>query len=378
MKKTTRGMGAVVAGLAMLTLCAVSAPAAERPGFEPYVVRRGDTLSKISGRVFGDVKRWRELLKENPQVTSANLIFPGDILFVPVPLAAASAAGAGGGLAASAGADVGTSAAVSGSAGTESKADAAATGDQGGGAVRAGADAASGGEPAAAPELPAEQTRAIPVVSPTLYRSAGFISDKLPELAIVATQDDRILLGTGDAAVINAPISPGTRLTVVRANRRIFHPVTGAYLGWLVRVLGAAEVTCRGERTSTVALLAMNETASVGDYLVPIDQNDVLEQTSLAGKARPRCIPAGSCDGVIVAFNDERLVIGEQDYAYIDRGTASGVSQGQRFTIFREVGPEGRVPVGELQVLRAGLQTSTALITTSVQEVQVGQLLRAR
>jgi hypothetical protein len=381
MKKTTSGMGAAVAGLAMLTLCAVSASAAERPGFEPYVVRRGDTLSKISGRVFGDVKRWRELLKENPQVTSANLIFPGDILFVPVPQAAASAAGAAGGLAASAGADAGTSVAVSGSAGAETQADAAATGDQGGGAEAASGSepgAAAGGEPAATPELPAEQMRAMPVVSPTLYRSAGSISEKLPAVAIVATQDDRILLGTGDAAIVNAPISPGTRLTVVRANRRIFHPVTGAYLGWLVRVLGAAEVTCRGERTSTVALLAMNETAGVGDYLLPIDQNDVLEQTSLAGKARPRCIPAGSCDGVIVAFNDERLVIGEQDYAYIDRGTASGVAPGQRFTIFREVGPEGRVPVGELQVLRAGLQTSTALITTSVQEVKVGQLLRAR
>ena len=103
MKKTTSGMGAVVVGLAMLTLSAVSAPAAERPGFETYVVRSGDTLSKISGRVFGDVKRWREILKENPQVTNANRIFPGDILLVPVPETAAPAGGAGGGLAARAG-----------------------------------------------------------------------------------------------------------------------------------------------------------------------------------------------------------------------------------------------------------------------------------
>ena len=51
---------------------------------------------------------------------------------------------------------------------------------------------------------------------------------------------------------------------------------------------------------------------------------------------------------------------------------------GQRFTIYREIAPEGRVTVGELQVLRAGVHTSTALITTSIQEVQVGYLLRAR
>ena len=81
---------------------------------------------------------------------------------------------------------------------------------------------------------------------------------------------------------------------------------------------------------------------------------------------------------MIVAFNEDRLAVGEQDLAYIDRGTAAGVAPGSRFTIYREIAPEGRVPVGELQVLRAGEHTSTALITTSIQEVQVGYLLRAR
>ena len=83
-------------------------------------------------------------------------------------------------------------------------------------------------------------------------------------------------------------------------------------------------------------------------------------------------------DGVIVAFNEDRQAVGEQELAYIDRGTAAGVTPGQRFTIYREIAPEGRITVGELQVLRAGVHTSTALITTSIQEVQVGYLLRAR
>jgi LysM repeat protein len=374
MKKTPSGIGAVVAGLAVLTLFAAPAPAAERPGFETYVVRSGDTLSKISGRVFGDVKRWREILKENPQVTNANRIFPGDTLLVPVPATAAPAGGAGGGLVAGEGAAAGMS-----GAGLEAVAAPAPTGDQG-----AGADAAAGAAPetgaeadttAAAPEPPA---RAVPVVSPALYRAAGFIADRLPAIAIVASQDNRILLGTDDAAIVNQPILCGTRFTVVRAERRVFHPVTRQDLGWLIRILGSAEVTCRGERTSTVALRAMNADASVGDFLLPIDPNDVLEQNGLADRAQPECIPAGACDGVIVAFNEDRLVLGEQDLAYIDRGTAAGVKPGQRFTIYREVAPESRIAVGELQVLRAGVTTSTALITTSVQELQVGYLLRAR
>ena len=225
---------------------------------------------------------------------------------------------------------------------------------------------------------PVPPVRPVAVVSPALYRSAGYIADNLPVLAIIASQDNRLLLGTDDAAVINAPVSPGTRFTVASADRRVFHPVTGAYLGWLIRILGSAEVTCRGERTSTIALRAMNDAASIGDYLLPIDANDVLEQNDLAGRAVPACVPDGPCDGVIVAVNEDRNAVGEQDLVYIDRGTASGVIPGRRFTIYREIAPDGRVMVGELQVLRSGAHTSTALITTSLQEVQVGHLLRAR
>ncbi len=125
-------------------------------------------------------------------------------------------------------------------------------------------------------------------------------------------------------------------------------------------------------------LRTTNDAAGLGDYLVPIDPNDVLEQDTLAGKAQAECVPAGARDGVIVAFNDDRNAVGEQDLAYIDSGTAAGVTPGRRFTIYQQIAPEGRIPMGELQVLRAGVHTSTALITTSFQEVQVGYLLRAR
>jgi len=389
MNKTTFGMGAVVVGLALLTLSAASSPAAQRPGYETYVVRKGDTLAKISGRVFGDTKRWREILKDNPQVTHANLIYPGDTLLVPVPQTAAPSGGTGGGLAARAGSEAGPSGAGPGSARTEIVAAPAATSAQGAvgsgstPAAASGGGAGSGAEAganiaAAAPEPSAERVRPVALVNPAVYRAAGYIADRLPAIAIVASQDDRILLGTNEAAIVNAPISPGTRFTLVRANRRVFHPVTGAYLGWLIRVLGTAEVTCRGERTSTVALRTTNDAASIGDYLIPIDPNDVLEQNVLAGRVQPECIPAGPCDGVIVAFNDDRRAAGEQDLVYIDIGTAAGVTPGRRFTIYQQIAPEGCVPMGELQVLRAGVQTSTALITTSFREVHVGFLLRAR
>lgn len=366
MKKTTRCVGAVVAGLVMLSLAA-PAPAADPAGFETYVVRPGDTLSSIAGRIFGDAKRWREILTENPQVTNPNRIYPGDALLVPVPQTAAPPAGYGGELAASAGVEATV---VAGPDSPEEAPGSGASTDQ--------AAAVPEEAPAVEPVAESPPVQLVAVVNPALYRSAGSITERLPQVAIVAAEDEREMLATGDAAVINAAISPGARFTVVRADRRVFHPTTGAYLGWLVRVLGTAEVTCGGETTSTVMLSGMRLPAGIGDYLAPFNPDDRLEENALAGKIKPECIAAGASDAVVVAFDEDQEVGSERDLAYIDRGSAGGVAPGRRFLIYREIAQGGRVTVGELQVLRVGERTATALITSSVQEVRLGDLLRVR
>jgi hypothetical protein len=340
-------VGAVALGLAQ------AAAAGERPGFETYVVRRGDTLSGIAGRVFGDAKRWQEIVKENPQVTDPNRIYPGDSLLVPAPERAAVAVPL-----------------------------------EGAAAPTAPEVAEPAAEPAVAevaaptvdvPDLPVEVVRAVPVVNPALYRSAGYIADGLPAIAIVATEDERELLATGDAAIINAPVPPGRLFSVVRADRRVFHPLTGQGLGWLTRILGTAEVTCRDQTTSTVVLRGMRDAAGIGDYLVAVDPEDTLEENLLpAARMQAECIPAGPADGVIVAFDEDRLAVSENDLVYLDRGTSSDAVPGTRYVIYRETDCECRAAVGELQVLRAREQTATALVTTSLGEVLVGDLLRAR
>lgn len=387
MRRTTGCVALLMAGLALLALAATPAPA-QTPGFETYVVRHGDTLSGIAGRIFGDPKRWREILKANPQVTNANKIYPGDSLQVPVPATATDAAGADGGLAARAGSgdalagqvvDAGADAAggpggdeAAGAAGTtDGEADGAGPGEADG--AEAGAEAGTG-EPATA----AEPVRPARTVNPALYRSAGYLADGLPELAIVAGQDERLMLASGDAAIVNAPVTPGTRFTVVRADRRVFHPKTGLSLGWLIRVLGTAEVTCRDEATSTVVLRGMRDAASIGDYLVPVDPDDILDDDRLAARVIPGCLAAGPEDAVIVAFDEDRLAVSELDLAFLDKGSDGCVAPGQRFTIYREIAAGGRLVLGELQVLRVGRTSATALVTTSVQEVLVGDLLRIR
>lgn len=343
----------------MLALTALSTRATEPPSSETYIARHGDTLSGIASRVLGDARRWREILSANPQVKNANLIYPGDSLLLPAPRPVAVEVGEQGAEEAPAKAGLPPAEESGSTPESEEVADSATA-------------------PELVPELPVEVVRAVPVISTALYRSAGYLSDCLPALAIIASQDKRILLGSGDVAIVNAPIPPGRQFTVVRADRRVFHPLTGQYLGWLTRVLGTAEVTCRGEQCSTVALQGMRDAAGVGDYLVPADPGDLLEENLLPGKSKPECLSAGPADAVIVAFDEDLPAVGEQELAYIDQGSASCVSPGQRFTIYREVAPDGRMVIGELQVLRAAERTATALITTSIQEIEVGSLLRAR
>ena len=57
-----------------------------------YIVKSGDTLSKIAKEVYGDAKRWREILEANKaKIKDPDVILPGSELVIP------GTAGKGGG-----------------------------------------------------------------------------------------------------------------------------------------------------------------------------------------------------------------------------------------------------------------------------------------
>ncbi|CAN0483970.1 unnamed protein product, partial [Scytosiphon promiscuus] len=47
-----------------------------------YVVQAGDTLGKIAKETLGDAKKYKLILKLNPKLKSANLIYPKQKLLV--------------------------------------------------------------------------------------------------------------------------------------------------------------------------------------------------------------------------------------------------------------------------------------------------------
>lgn len=48
-----------------------------------YVVKSGDSLSKIALNIYGDMSRWGEILRANPQITDPNKIYVGQTLTIP-------------------------------------------------------------------------------------------------------------------------------------------------------------------------------------------------------------------------------------------------------------------------------------------------------
>lgn len=51
---------------------------------EVYIVKSGDSLSKISKQVYGDAKQWRRIFEANlDQIKDPNLIHPGQQLLIP-------------------------------------------------------------------------------------------------------------------------------------------------------------------------------------------------------------------------------------------------------------------------------------------------------
>lgn len=54
------------------------------PSGNPYLIKRGDSLSKISRKVYGDFRRWPAIYQNNrEQMPNPNLIFSGFTLYYP-------------------------------------------------------------------------------------------------------------------------------------------------------------------------------------------------------------------------------------------------------------------------------------------------------
>ena len=276
------------------------APLTLRPDApDRYVVVPGDTLWGISQRYTDSPWRWPELWGMNQgQIQNPHLIYPGAVLLLDRARGTLSLAGPGTG---------------------------PGRGEPASGSVRLSPRVRA--ETLAKQQIPSIPPSAIEpfLTRPLVIEPDGF--DNAP--TIVATQQDRVILATGNTAYVrNIGESKEETWYVYRRGNALVDPETGRTLAYEAIYLGTAQLTRAGDPAIVLLTSAVQE-INAGDKLVP------------AGRAQPinyaPHAPDVHVSGRVMAIYGGLGKVGEagpQQIVTINRGRADGIEVGHVLALY--------------------------------------------
>lgn len=345
-------------------------PQASEPG--GYVVKKGDTLWDISRTYLRDPFLWPRLWEANRSIANPNLIYPGERLMIPA---------------------VGTPAAAPEAKPGPVQAEEVEKVE----APSAEAEKVEGEKPeqpgkeaekeAAKEEAPKEaelivpKTPPIPVMTPEALACSAFIQEDRQGAVgtVLRALDDRLMIGPGDVVFVALAqpdqVAVGDRLLVLRTEILVKHPRTGAVLGSRVRGVGVLELTRVETRVGRARVTLGCDALARGDQLMKYTEMQLPE-----GAAEATDVKVAA---TIVGNPRNEQILGHRTQVFLDVGTSRGVAPGDVFAVYRgggvtvnpqsgEVLPLGQTQIGELVVVRASENTSTAVVTESSQQILDG------
>lgn len=346
---------------------------------DTYTIQSGDTLWDICARLLGDPFFWPKLWTFNQYITNPHWIYPGNLL--------------------------------SFREGTETqppqfevtKPDAVASGPTEATPTEATPMEAT---PSAqteevqegfgmAPEAPQPQVAMVdpfPIANPRKddspfevnLRQEGFIADEqLPAIGNVfksekpvknLAENDEVYLRMNDSTQAQV----GKRFTVYRTLRRVKHPKTKGYLGFLTKILAEIEVIALDKEggAATARIVTSYDVINRGDPIT--EKVDVLRKVNLSPNT-------AALDGMIVeSMVDDLTILGSGDVIYIDKGKEDGVQIGNTIDVIRTGDPLSRgsdagLPnevVGRMVIVGMRGRTSTAVIVDSFDALRIGDRVR--
>ncbi|HEU0032841.1 MAG TPA: LysM peptidoglycan-binding domain-containing protein [Kofleriaceae bacterium] len=312
---------------------------------ELHVVRRGDTLWDICWYYFNDPWQWPKVWSYNPQITNPHWIYPGDLVrllprgtFEQQP-----------GLDPEAG-----------------------TGDKTQGQGTTGAR----------DQVPPPQRRIESAVTTTAFVEK---SDLDKSITIDGAVDEKTLLGAGDEVYLSypkdRPPEPGKRYSIYVAGRSVKH--NGKEYGSYVRLLGSLEVlSVKQDKRARGRIIEANMEIERGSKVGPLVTKF---------KNVPPVPPKVDLQGAIVAMLTKDQLIGDRgEVVFVALGKSSGLVVGNRMYVVRRgdampntmsenVGSDDRRfparALGEIVIVEVGDKISIGVVTLSVQEMSVGDLV---
>ena len=218
-----------------------------------------------------------------------------------------------------------------------------------------------------------------------LTYAAGSIQRSTPQDGYVnvitgdnQTTGDHMILGSRDVLYLRLKnsddVAPGDLFTIYRRPRKVFHPITGQYLGYLVNRLAVAQVSQVDKDLTTVQIVRSYATVSPGDpvmkFVLPTDEGAAVDQPS-----------SGNVEGRVVDFQSNMGImnmVAQRNIVYLDRGREDGIRPGDRMEMVRSGGSLPQRSVGELKILSVEDRTATALITKSISRILKGDRFRVK
>jgi chemotaxis protein MotB len=211
--------------------------------------------------------------------------------------------------------------------------------------------------------------------------AAGAIQKTTPRDGIVnlitgdnQSTGDRMILGQHDALYLKLDnphdVAPGDLYTVYRRVRKVFHPATGEYLGFVVIRLAVVQVTQADHALTTVEVIRSYGTIAPGDpvmrFVPPASTEDPSQVRDAADAAELR--------GMIVELQADKpmTLVSQFDVVYLDRGREDGLRNGDLLELHRH--SQGLPPrkIGQLKVIATEDRTATAMIQGAKTRVMKG------
>jgi hypothetical protein len=313
---------------------------------ELHSVRSGDTLWDICWFYFNDPWQWPKVWSYNAQITNPHWIYPGDLVRLlprgvfsqaPLPLDPESGTGTGTG-------------------------------------------SGTGARPA--DPVPAPQRRIESSVTSTAFVEKD---DLDRSITVEGAVDEKVLLGTGDEIYLSypkdRPPEVGKRYSIYLPGRAV--KAGGSEYGSYVRLLGTVEIQSLKE-----GKLARGK---IVDATQEIERGAKVGPLVTRFRNVPPVAPKVDLQGSIVAILTRDQLIGDRgEVVFISLGKGSGLEVGNRMYVVRrgdaypgkmsnQIGADDRRfparALGEIVIVEVGAKVAIGVVTLSVKEMSVGDLV---
>ena len=288
-----------------------------------YEVKKGDTLWDISAHELSDSFLWPKVWKANPEIPNPDRLYPGQNVKIPRYLMPKSQEPA---------------------------------------PVEASAPAAPA---VSAPVEQAPPPR--PIVSKAFFINSGFITERLNSVGRIGeTPMGRKLLGQTDIVYVktDTPAEVGDRFYIVKSHGMVIHPVTHAKLGYLIEIIGIAQMIAPDNDEPRAEITSSFSDIDAGDLLIAY--YEMTPPTVQEYYRKP------DISGVIVASRDADMhgMNSTLDIVYLDKGLDDDIQAGDLFKTI--VTGKHRITSGLIQVIAVQKKTATAIVKRSSDPVRVG------